>query len=138
MKKIIMIFALSMACINMLGQTVIETETLKVTDLGNQKLCVCKVDGVTDYYCILLKTGNIYQKYITVPLGERDECIKQLQFLYDLKPKKGTYIQLDNETKNVLVWNEFGYYTVFSEGRILKGRLRKQNIKGFIKKLNQL
>lgn len=28
-----------------------------------------------------------------------------------------------------------GYYTVFSEGRVLKGHIRKQNIKGFIAEL---
>ena len=83
----------------------------------------------------MLKTSNIYQKYITVYLGDKEEAIRLLQFLYDLNSKGGTYIHLENRTNNVVSWNRLGYYTVFSEGRALKGHIRKQNIKGFIAEL---
>lgn len=135
MKKIILFLVISVMCVSVYAQTVVEVETLKVTDLGNQKLCAAKVNGCIDYYYIMLKTGNIYQKYITVYLGDKEEAIRLLRFLYDLNPKGGTYIHLENRTNNVVSWNKLGYYTVFSEGRVLKGRIRKQNIKGFIAEL---
>lgn len=135
MKKIILFLVISVMCVSVYAQTVVEVETLKVTDLGNQKLCAAKVNGCIDYYYIMLKTSNIYQKYITVYLGDKEEAIRLLRFLYDLNPKGGTYIQLENRTNNVVSWNRLGYYTVFSEGRVLKGHIRKQNIKGFIAEL---
>lgn len=137
MKKIILFLVISVMCVSVYAQTVVEVETLKVTDLGNQKLCAAKVNGCIDYYYIMLKTSNMYQKYITVYLGDKEEAIRLLRFLYDLNPKGGTYIHLENRTNNVVSWNRLGYYTVFSEGRVLKGRIRKQNIKGFIAELNQ-
>lgn len=137
MKKIILFLVISVMCVSVYAQTVVEVETLKVTDLGNQKLCAAKVNGCIDYYYIMLKTSNIYQKYITVYLGDKEEAIRLLRFLYDLNSKVGTYIHLENRTNNVVSWNRLGYYTVFSEGRVLKGHIRKQNIKGFIAELNQ-
>lgn len=137
MKKIILFLVISVMCVSVYAQTVVEVETLKVTDLGNQKLCAAKVNGCIDYYYIMLKTSNIYQKYITVYLGDKEEAIRLLRFLYDLNSKSGTYIHLENRTNNVVSWNRLGYYTVFSEGRVLKGHIRKQNIKGFIAELNQ-
>lgn len=135
MKKIILFLVISVMCVSVYAQTVVEVETLKVTDLGNQKLCAAKVNGCIDYYYIMLKTSNIYQKYITVYLGDKEEAIRLLRFLYDLNSKCGTYIQLENRTNNVVSWNRLGYYTVFSEGRVLKGHIRKQNIKVFIAEL---
>lgn len=135
MKKIILFLVISVMCVSVYAQTVVEVETLKVTDLGNQKLCAAKVNGCIDYYYIMLKTSNIYQKYITVYLGDKEEAIRLLRFLYDLNSKSGTYIHLKNRTNNVVSWNRLGYYTVFSEGRVLKGHIRKQNIKGFIAEL---
>lgn len=135
MKKIILFLVISVMCVSVYAQTVVEVETLKVTDLGNQKLCAAKVNGCIDYYYIMLKTSNIYQKYITVYLGDKEEAIRLLRFLYDLNSKSGTYIHLENRTNNVVSWNRLGYYTVFSEGRVLKGHIRKQNIKGFIAEL---
>lgn len=137
MKKIILFLVISVMCVSVYAQTVVEVETLKVTDLGNQKLCAAKVNGCIDYYYIMLKTSNIYQKYITVYLGDKEEAIRLLQFLYDLNSKGGTYIHLENRTNNVVSWNRLGYYTVFSEGRVLKGHIRKQNIKGFIAELTK-
>lgn len=137
MKKIILFLVISVMCVSVYAQTVVEVETLKVTDLGNQKLCAAKVNECIDYYYIMLKTSNIYQKYITVYLGDKEEAIRLLRFLYDLNSKSGTYIHLENRTNNVVSWNRLGYYTVFSEGRVLKGHIRKQNIKGFIAELNQ-
>lgn len=135
MKKIILFLVISVMCVSVYAQTVVEVETLKVTDLGNQKLCAAKVNECIDYYYIMLKTSNIYQKYITVYLGDKEEAIRLLRFLYDLNSKSGTYIHLKNRTNNVVSWNRLGYYTVFSEGRVLKGHIRKQNIKGFIAEL---
>lgn len=137
MKKIILFLVIAVMCVSVYAQTVVEVETLKATYLGNQKLCAAKVNGCIDYYYLMLKTSNIYQKYITVYLGDKEEAIRLLQFLYDLNSKGGTYIHLENRTDKVVSWNILGYYTVFSEGRALKGHIRKQNIKGFIAELNQ-
>lgn len=47
-------------------------------------------------------------------LGDKEEAIRLLRFLYDLNSKGGTYIHLENRTNNVVSWNRLGYYTVFS------------------------
>lgn len=47
MKKIILFLVISVMCVSVYAQTVVEVETLKVTDLGNQKLCAAKVN-----YCL--------------------------------------------------------------------------------------
>lgn len=138
MKKIILFLVIAVMCVSMYSQTVVEVETLKATDLGNQKLCAAKVNGSIDYYYLMLKTSNIYQKYITVYLGDKEEAIRLLQFLYDLNSKGGTYIHLENMTDNVVSWNILGYYTVFSEGKALKGHIRRQNIKGFLRVLKKI
>lgn len=138
MKKIILFLVIAVMCVSVYAQTVVEVETLKATDLGNQKLCAAKVNGCIDYYYLMLKTSNIYQKYITVYLGDKEEAIRLLQFLYDLNSKGGTYIHLENRTDNVVSWNILGYYTVFSEGRALKGHIRRQNIKGFLRVLKKI
>lgn len=71
MKKIILFLVISVMCVSVYAQTVVEVETLKVTDLGNQKLCAAKVNGCIDHYYIMLKTSNMYQSILLFTLGIR-------------------------------------------------------------------
>lgn len=125
-----------MICVAASAQSVMSTETLKTTDLGNQKLMVA-VSGEDTLYSVALKTGNSFQKYIMVALGDRERALKLLQFLYDYKAKKGDIIDLENATHNTATYQGASGYRVVSEGGQLSGHLRKPNIKGFIKVIKE-
>lgn len=116
------------------GPTVTHTKTLKVTDLGNQKLEVV-VSGADTTYVATLSTGRSVR--VVVALGNTDAALKLLQFLADYEPKKGDIIDFENETHNVAKWQGVSGYLVYSEGRHFTGHLRKQNIKGFISSIKE-
>lgn len=137
MKKTIVIMAVFAACANVFAQKIVRTETLKTTDLGNQKLVVAS-DGESEaVFAVKLKTGNRFQPYIVVALGNKENSIRLLTFLAEADIKAGDVLSLENETNNVAVWNMLGGYTIYSEGRALNGHLRKQNIRGFIKEIEK-
>ena len=115
----------SFVCVK--GQTVYRSETIRTTDLGNQKL-----EKVGDEYYIKLATGNAFQKEIAVSLGEKEKAVSFLQNLYDLRLKRGDMVSFDNKTNNTAIWSGLNGYTVYSSGKMLKGHLRKRNIKLFI------
>lgn len=119
--------------LGMHAQRIVTQETLKVTDLGNQKLVV----SAENYFSILLKTGNRYEPYITIELGKSEEALKLLGNLYEMKPKRNSSIIFDNPSDNTAVWSGASGYTVFSKGGVLSGHLRKPNIKGFIKAIKE-
>ena len=134
MRKVLLSLFWAVAMISQ-GQTITKTITLKSTDLGNQKLVAAV--GNDTIYAMMIKTGNRYQKYLTVGLGEKKEAIRLLTFLYETEVSKGDIIDLENETHNLITKNSLGGLLVYSEGRALSGQLRKPNIKGFIEAIHE-
>ena len=132
MKKIIVLLLMIVPLMTIQAQSISKVETLKTTDLGNQKLQVA--DSV---FCILLKTGNQFQKYIPVGLGRKNEALKLLQFMLDANMKGKDVLTMDNPTNNTAKWGGASGYIIFSDGGILKGRLRKQNIRAFIEEIEK-
>ena len=117
-----------------ISPTVTSTKTLKTTDLGNQKLEVAITNNDT-VYCVVLKTGH--RVNVVVSLGGTDKALQLLQFLYDYEPKKGDFIDFENDTHNVAKWQGASGYLVYSEGKQFTGHLRKPNIKGFISSIKE-
>ena len=117
-----------------ISPTVTSTKTLKTTDLGNQKLEVAITNNDT-VYCVILKTGH--RVNVVVSLGGTDKALQLLQFLYDYEPKKGDFIDFENDTHNVAKWQGASGYLVYSEGKQFTGHLRKPNIKGFISSIKE-
>ena len=135
MKKQLLIFALMlMAVVSVFAQKVVKKETLKTTDLGNQKLEVV-INGQDTTYAVALKTGNMFQKYIIVGLGGTDQALKLLEFLENYESQKGDIIDFENPTGNTAKYQGASGYLVYSEGGHLSGHLRKPNIRGFIKEI---
>ena len=135
MRKILFLLLAAVA-ISAHGQTITRAKTLKSTDLGNQKLEVAITNGDT-CFAILIKTANRYKKHFTVALGKKDEALRLLNFLLDAEIEGDDIIDLENETHNLVAKNSLGGYLVYSEGRAFSGQLRKPNIKGFIKAIEE-
>ena len=117
------------------GQTITKTITLKSTDFGNQKIVA--VIGNDTAYAMQIKTGNRYQKYLTVGLGVRSDAIRLLTFLLETEIEKGDIVDLENPTHNLVSKNPLGGLLVISEGRQFSGQLRKPNIKAFIEAIKE-
>ena len=136
MRKLLFIIVAVLASVTCSAQKVISeenvmhTQTLKTTDLGNQKLVVGINAGDTAF-ALSLATGHKYRVQVT--LGGTDDALRMLQFLLDYDAKSGDIIDLENASGNVAKWSGASGYTVYSEGKQFSGHLRKPNIKGFIK-----
>lgn len=128
------ILATTISAQKVISPTVTSTKTLKTTDLGNQKLEVAITNNDT-VYCVVLKTGH--RVNVVVSLGGTDKALQLLQYLYDYEPKKGDFIDLENDTHNVAKWQGASGYLVYSEGKQFTGHLRKPNIKGFISSIKE-
>ena len=136
MRKAIMVIMMMMVCVAVQAQTVIRTDVLKKTDLGNQRLEATR-EGNDTTYVMLIATGNRFKSYVDVVLGGKTDALRMLQFLLDAEISGDDVITLDNPTNNLVKKNTLGGYRVFSEGRQLSGQLRKPNIKAFIKAIHQ-
>lgn len=134
MRKAIIILFLALPMVG-IGQTVTKTKTLKVTDLGNQRLEAFISRDTT--YVLYVKTGQRVYPYVTCDLGRKERAIELLTFLYDLDVEKGDIIDLENDTHNLVTKNKLGGLRVYSEGKQFSGQLRKPNISGFIEAIRE-
>lgn len=118
----------------MVGQTVKQAVVkLKTTDLGNQQLFYDPNDAM---YYILLKTGHDIDPYVQVTLGIYDNAIRLLTNLQEFRLKKGDTVDFENISENTASWDGF-YYRVSEKGNPWTGLLRKANIKGFIRSIEE-
>lgn len=131
------LFILMMMCVGMVAtaQTLTRTKVLKSTDLGNQKLEMAIQKGDT-VYALKLKAGR--NDLVIVALGDRDNALRLLNILKDVELSGDDALELENETQNVVKKNPLGGFAVFHELGHKYGQLRKQNIKGFIKVLEDM
>lgn len=135
-RKAIVVIMMMMVCVAVQAQTIIRTDVLKKTDLGNQRLEATR-EGSDTTYVMLIATGNNFKPYVDVVLGGKADALRLLHFLLDAEISGDDVITLDNPTNNLVKRNTLGGYRVFSEGRQLSGQLRKPNIKAFIKAIHQ-
>lgn len=136
MKKL---FILMMACMSMTttAQTLTRARVLKSTDMGNQKLEMM-INGSDTLYALKIKAMNIRNDVVVVALGDRANALRLLNILKDIELKGDDALNLENETQNIVKKNPLGGFAVFHELGVKYGQLRKQNIKGFIKVLEDI
>ena len=117
------------------GQTLTKSKVLKTTDLGNQKLQMAIQKNDTVYAIVLKSSGGGRDDVIVVALGNRENALRLLNVMLDVELEKDDVLALENETKNVVKkWPlPGGGFAVFHELGVRYGQLRKPNIKGFIK-----
>ena len=106
---------------------------LKTTDLGNQQLYY---EPSTEAYYIMLKTGHEIDPYVQVILGTYHNAIRLLTNLQEYDLKKGDIVDFENLSENTATWDGFGY-RVSEPANPWAGQLRKSNIKGFLKSIEE-
>ena len=134
MRKIL-ILLMMMVSLAVSGQTLTKSKVLKSTDLGNQKLQMAIQNNDTVYAIVLKSSGGGRDDVIVVALGNRENALRLLNVMLDVELEKDDVLALENETKNVVKkWPlPGGGFAVFHELGVRYGQLRKPNIKGFIK-----
>lgn len=134
MRKILFLLMM-MVSLAASGQTLTKSKVLKSTDLGNQKLQMAIQNNDTVYAIVLKSSGGGRDDVIVVALGNRENALRLLNVMLDVELEKDDVLALENETKNVVKkWPlPGGGFAVFHELGVRYGQLRKPNIKGFIK-----
>ena len=86
MRKLLMII---FACcvLGVQAQKITRAETIRTTELGNQKMQV-----VDSTFVLVLKSGV---QPITIVLGKKEKALQILRFLYEADVRKGDIIVLD-------------------------------------------
>ena len=123
-----------------MGQSMTRVVELKKTDLGNQRLeaMVFKNDIKNDtIYRMVFTSSEVTSMTFVAVLGDRRQAEHILTFLLDAKPRGNDIIDLENPTHNYVTKNSLGGFRVYSEGRAFSQQLRKPNIRGFIKSIQE-
>ena len=131
------LFLLMMAVtVSAQAQRMVKTQVLKSTDLGNQKLEVA-IEKSDTTFVLILKTGNRVVPRVNVVLGGREDAVRLLNYLNEAQPKGDDVIDLENPSHNLVKKNSLGGLLVFDELQVTSGTLRKQNIKAFLKAIDE-
>lgn len=123
-----------------MGQSMTRVVELKKTDLGNQRLeaMVFKNDIKNDtIYRMVFTSSEVTSMTFVAVLGDRRQAEHILTFLLDAKPRGNDIIDLENQTHNYVKKNSLGGFRVYSEGGAFSQQLRKPNIRGFIKAIQE-
>ena len=135
MKKILLTAAMALVVSLCYGQQIVRAKKLKSTDLGNQRLEVT-VDGRDTTFVIYICNQQAARHPFPVVLGGKDNALRLLNFLLDAELKNDDIIRLENPSDNY-VGKQTSGFTVYSEGRMFSGQLRKANIRAFVKAINE-
>ena len=100
MKKLIMIIAALVVFLDVYAQKVYRVERLKSFNMGAAVLE--RVVQADTTYAIVMKSGGAYVSRFTVALGKKDEAIRLLTFISELKLSKDDVVELENETDNFI------------------------------------
>ena len=111
------------------AQRISRPETIRTTELGNQKLIV------TDSVFVLVLKSSV--KPISIVLGNREQALRILRFLRDADVRSGDVIELQNEAGDVAKYNGLKQYEFFSPGRQYTGQIAKRYIKGYIEAIEK-
>ena len=123
MRKLLMII---FACcvLGVQAQKITRPETIRTTELGNQKMQV-----VDSTFVLVLKSGV---QPITIVLGKKEKALQILRFLYEADVRKGDIIELGNEAGDAAKFNGLKQYEFFSPGRQFTCQMAKRYLKGYI------
>ena len=127
MRKFLVLLVCLFAVSVMNGQTVHKVRELKSIGLGNVRLQ--EIDSV---YVLVMRTNNSYQPTFPVVLGRRDEAIRLLKFISELKIGSRDIVDLENESHNVIKKGPVGGFMVYSDGMQFAQGLTKKQAIGFM------
>jgi hypothetical protein len=129
MKRILLILALMLNAVIASSQTITRVETLKSLNFGCQKFCALITNDDTTF---VIKVKQAYGRDdFVIGLGNREEAIKTLQFLVDVKLNRDDLVNLENPTGNY-VKKGFGGLTFISQGHQYNVTIGKSYLKGFL------
>lgn len=122
MRKLLFIL---FACLPMMmqAQKLNRAETIRTTELGNQKMVVMD----STFVLILRATPPI-----RIVLGTREKALQILRFLYTTETKRGDIIELENEAGDIARYNSLKQYEFATPGRDFEGQIAKRYLKGYI------
>lgn len=121
MRKLLFITLLTLFACGVEAQTVYRNEVIKSLNGGAVKL-MC-LNGM---YKLTIRTDNRYQPSFNCMLGNRDNAIRLLRFMSELKLTKNDVVDLENATENTLRLGLFGNLEIFSEGGTFSGLIAKK------------
>ena len=93
-----------------------------------------KLQCLNGMYKLTIRTDNRYQPSFDCMLGNRDNAIRLLRFMSELKLTKNDVVDLENATENTLRLGLFGNLEIFSEGGNFSGLIAKKQCRHFRKK----
>ena len=128
MRKLLL-FILFCCALTIQAQKINRAQTLRTTELGNQKL------QVVDSTFVLIVKSTV--KPITIVLGGKEKALQILRFLYTADVKKGDVVELGNEAGNIAKYNSLKQYLFFSEGGQYSGQMAKRYLKGYIEAIEK-
>ena len=128
MKKLIITMMMLVLALPMSAQTVYRSEVLKSYRSGTMKLY--ETEG--KIYSIIFKTGNRFTPTFPCALGDRENALRLLEFLRDLKLGDDDMVDLENETNNWVKRGLWGSLRIISEGNQFSYDITKKEIKGMI------
>ena len=134
MRKVFLSIMMAAMVVSADCQTLTKRETIANLALGGVKLEQIVQKGDT-LYSMFIKTGNRYKKYVAVGLGDRQEALRLLNFLNDVKLKGDDILSLENVTDNIVTRGAFGSLRFYSEGRQFSGDVHKMYIRKMIEVL---
>lgn len=128
MKKLIITILVLVLALPVSAQKVYRSEVLKSYRSGTMKLY--ETEGKT--YSIIFKTGNRFTPTFPCVLGDRENALRLLEFLRELKLGDDDMVDLENETKNWVKRGLWGSLRIISEGNQFSYDITKKEIKGMI------
>lgn len=125
MRKVLFLFMMVFCLVSVIqAQKITRPEKLRTTELGNQKLFVA------DSVFVLVVKSSV--KDISIVLGNKEQALRILRFLYTADVRSGDIIEIENENKDVCKYNGLKQYEFFSAGRQYTGQIAKRYLKGYI------
>lgn len=112
MKKLIFILMLCLA-MPAASQNVYRNVELKSFRMGTMKLYM--TDSLT--FAITFKTNNRYKPTFSCILGKKEQAIKLLTFLKDLKLGDDDVVDLENESENYVTHGMWTALRIYSSGK---------------------
>lgn len=136
MRKIIIFIFLAISA-NIYGQRIVSRTKLIKKHLEHH-LDLCSYTDNTETYKLWVVNPQmkpVPTKSICVSFGSKDDVIRTLQFLYNLKEDDGTFIDLENLSHNTALTSGKNHYLISAPDQIDNVYIDKKSIGHFLNAL---
>lgn len=132
MKKLLFVLLICLA-VPAAAQKVIKNEELATFRMGGVKLYM--TDSVT--YALRFRTDNPITNTFPCILGDREQAVRLLTFIRDVKLGDNDVIDLENATGNFVSRGLWGSFRIHSEGKQFSFDITKKEIKKMIEAIEE-